>query len=304
MMPELPDIVAYIEALKPLIQDQPIEDIRILKPFLVRSFEPPIAKAVGKRVLGFRRLGKRIVWELDRDLFLVFHLMIAGRFQWKEHSKPAGKSGLAHFHFPTGTMILIEAGSKKRASLYLVQGKTGLAPHQPGGIEVLESTLDEFRATLLKGNHTLKRILTDPKLFSGIGNAFSDEIFHDARLSPIKLSQKLSDPEIERLYTSSREVLRSWSDRLTERYRSKFPAPGEVTAFRPEFNVHGRFEAPCRVCATPVQRIRYADNETNYCPTCQTDGKLLADRALSRLLKKDWPRSLEEFSEKYGIEIP
>jgi len=287
-MPELPDVAAYIEALRPRIGGQNLDEIRILKPFLVRSFDPPIQTAAGKKVLGFRRIGKRIVWELEEEYFLVFHLMIAGRFQWKDKdAKPPGKLGLAHFRFPTGTLILTEAGTKKRASLYLVRGEEGLASHQPGGIEVIESSFDEFKERVQKENHTLKRTLTDPKLFSGIGNAFSDEILHRARLSPIKLSQKVTDDEIGRLHQSAIEVLETWSERLVERYTKKFPGPGEVTAFRPEFAVHGKYEEPCPDCGTPVQRIRYADNETNYCPTCQTEGKLLADRALSRLLKKD-----------------
>ncbi len=301
-MPELPDIAAYIEAMKPRFQGEPIESIRVLKPFLVRSFDPPIDTALGKRIIGFRRLGKRIVWELEDDLFMVFHLMIAGRFQWKDRSaKQVGKIGLAQFVFPTGTLVFTEAGTKKRASLYLLKGEPSLEAHIPGGLEVSECDLETFRERVIKENHTLKRTLTDPKLFSGIGNAFSDEILHHARLSPIKLSQKLTDDEIERLHRSAIEVLESWTTTLTERYRRKFPGPGEVTAFRPEFAVHGKYEEPCPDCGTPVQRIRHADNETNYCPTCQTDGKLLADRAMSRLLKKDWPRSLDELEERYGI---
>ncbi|MCA9435417.1 MAG: formamidopyrimidine-DNA glycosylase [Candidatus Omnitrophica bacterium] len=302
-MPELPDVVGYIEALRTRIEGHTLEKIHILKPFLVRSFDPPIQSAVGKKVIGLRRLGKRIVWDLEDDLFIVIHLMIAGRFQWKEGAaNPPGKLGLAHFVFPSGFLILTEAGTKKRASLYLVKGEEALAGHQPGGLEVLESDLKGFIAQIRKENHTLKRTLTDPKLFSGIGNAFSGEILHHARLSPVKLSQKLTEEEIQRLFESSREVLHSWSETLIDRYKKKFPGPGEVTAFRPEFAVHGKFEHPCPVCGTPVQRIRYADNETNYCPTCQTEGKLLADRAMSRLLKRDWPKSLEEFSEKYGID--
>jgi len=294
-MPELPDVQIYIEALRPRIVGQPLERIRLASPFLVRSVDPPLAAAVGQAVLDLRRLGKRIVLCLTTDLFLVFHLMIAGRFRWERRgAKPPGKIGLAAFDFPTGTLLMTEASPKKRASLHLVRGATALAEHDPGGLEVLEADAVTFGAALRRENHTLKRALTDPHLFSGIGNAYSDEILHAARLSPVMLTSKLTDEEISRLYAATLQTLRHWIEVLRRQFADHFPAAGEITAFRDGFAVHGRFRQPCPVCGTPVQRIRYAENETNYCPQCQTTGRLLADRSLSRLLKEDWPKSLDE----------
>ena len=300
-MPELPDVTVYVEALEARILDQTLERIRIASPFLLRSVDPPIADAAGKKITGLRRLGKRIVIGLEGDLFLVIHLMIAGRFQWKPSAsgetrpKVPGKRGLAAFDFGSGTLILTEAGSKKRASLHLVRGQAGLSMVNPGGIEVLEAKLEAFRRVLLSENHTLKRALTDPTLFSGIGNAYSDEILHRAGLSPIKWTPRLHEDEIERLYRATRDALREWTDRLRDEAGGEFPK--KVTAFRPAMAVHGRYGKPCPVCDSPVQRIVYSENETNYCARCQTEGKLLADRALSRLLKGDWPRTLEEMEE-------
>jgi formamidopyrimidine-DNA glycosylase len=294
-MPELPDITVYIEALASRIVGQSLERIRIAKPFLLRSVDPPISAAEGKRVTGLRRMGKRIVVELQDDLFLVIHLMIAGRLRWvPAGGKVPGKIGLAAFDFPNGTLIFTEAGSKRRASLWLVRGEQGLEQFARGGLEVLDADLAEFTDRLVQENHTLKRSLTDPRLFSGIGNAYSDEILHRARLSPIKHTKRLSEEEIQRLFDATRAVLVEWTERLRRESKGDFPA--KVTAFREEMAVHGKFGKPCPVCGTPVQRIRYADNETNYCPRCQTDGKLLADRALSRLLKQDWPRSIDELT--------
>ena len=294
-MPELPDITVYVEALAARMVGQPLERVRIAKPFLLRSVDPPISAATGKRVLDVRRLGKRIVVGLEDDLFLVIHLMIAGRLKWlPAGAKVPGKYGLAAFDFPNGTLILTEAGSKRRASLWLVRGAKALEQFERGGLEVLDADLDAFSDRLLRENHTLKRSLTDPRLFSGIGNAYSDEILHRAKLSPIKHTQKLTDEEIARLFEATRAILVEWTDRLRKESGDDFPA--KVTAFRDEMAVHGKFGKPCPVCGTPVQRIRYADNETNYCPRCQTDGKLLADRALSRLLKQDWPKSIDELT--------
>ena len=294
-MPELPDIIVYIEALESRILGQPLQRTRIAKPFLLRSVDPPISAAQGKRVTGLRRMGKRIVVELEDDLFLVIHLMIAGRLRWvPAGAKVPGKIGLAAFDFPNGTLILTEAGSKRRASLWLVRGEHSLEQFERGGLEVLESSLRDFTDRLRQENHTLKRSLTDPRLFSGIGNAYSDEILHRAKLSPIKHTSRLTEEEIARLFDATRETLIDWTDRLRRESKGDFPA--KVTAFRDEMAVHGKFGKPCPVCGTPVQRIRYADNETNYCPRCQTEGKLLADRALSRLLKQDWPRSIDELT--------
>ena len=294
-MPELPDITVYIEALESRIGGQILERVRIPKPFLLRSVDPPIAAAQGKRVLGVRRMGKRIVVELEDDLFLVIHLMIAGRLRWvPAGAKVTGKIGLAAFDFTGGSLILTEAGSKRRASLWLVRGEQSLEQFERGGLEVLDSTIAEFTERLTRENHTLKRSLTDPRLFSGIGNAYSDEILHRARISPIKHTRRLTEEEIQRLFDATRTTLIEWTDRLRKESKGDFPA--KVTAFREEMAVHGKFGKPCPVCGTPVQRIRYADNETNYCPRCQTDGKLLADRALSRLLKEDWPRSIDELT--------
>jgi formamidopyrimidine-DNA glycosylase len=296
-MPELPDVVVYLERLRPRIEGRRLERVRLASPFLLRTVEPPLAEAVGKTVLGLRRLGKRLVVALEPDLFLVLHLMIAGRLHWKPPgAKVPGKVGLAAFDFATGTLTLTEAGSKKRAALHLVRGEASLAAHNPGGLEVLDADEAAFRAALLRENHTLKRALTDPRLFSGVGNAYSDEILHRARLSPLALTHKLAGPEITRLFDATRQTLLDWTERLRQEVGDGFPE--KVTAFRDGMAVHGRFGLPCPVCETAVQRIVYADNETNYCPRCQTGGKVLADRSLSRLLKDDWPRSVEELEER------
>jgi formamidopyrimidine-DNA glycosylase len=287
-MPELPDVLAYLTGLERQIGGRTIEGLQLRSAFLVRTFEPKLDTAVGRRVTGFHRLGKRIVWKLEGDLYLVIHLMIAGRFHWKKAgTRPSRKVDLAAFHFDNGTMLLTDAGSKKRASLHVVSGEAGLAAHDPGGLEVLEADLDAFTAVLLRRNHTLKRALTDPRLFSGIGNAYSDEILHAARLSPVKWTTRLTEEEITRLYAATRSTLTDWCARLQAEAEAAFPK--KVTAFRPEMAVHGRYGKPCPVCETAVQEIAYASNETNYCPRCQTDGKVLADRQLSRMLKNDWP---------------
>jgi formamidopyrimidine-DNA glycosylase len=297
-MPELPDIVVYIERLEQRVVGEVLQRVRVASPFLVRTVEPPLHAAAGRAVRGLRRLGKRIVIGLEGEVFLVLHLMIAGRLHWKPPgAKVPGKVGLAAFDFLTGTLTLTEASSKKRASLHLAQGENALAAHNPGGIEVLEATPADFRAALLRENHTLKRALTDPRLFSGIGNAYSDEILHRARLSPLALTQRLTDEEVSRLYEATQQTLTEWTQRLRQEVGAAFPE--KVTAFRQGMAVHGRFRQPCAVCATAVQRIVYADNETNYCPRCQTGGRLLADRSLSRLLKDDWPRSVEELEDGF-----
>jgi len=295
-MPELPDIVVYLDALRPRIAGQVLQRARLASPFLLRSVDPPLDEAQGKRVLNLRRLGKRIVWVMEADLFLVFHLMIAGRLHWKEAgAKVPGKVGLAAFDFPAGSLVLTEAGTKKRAALYVVRGEAALQAHNSGGLEVLEADEAAFRAALMRENHTLKRALTDPHLFSGIGNAFSDEILHRARLSPLTWTHRLKDDQVGQLFRATRATLHEWVDRLREQTGDGFPE--KVTAFRPEMAVHGRFGKPCPVCGTAVQRIVYAENETNYCPRCQTHGKVLADRSLSRLLNDDWPRTIEELEE-------
>jgi formamidopyrimidine-DNA glycosylase len=295
-MPELPDVTVYIEALEERILNQPIIRIRIASPFIVRSFDPPIREAEGKKVLGLRRLGKRIVVAIEDDLFLVFHLMIAGRLHWKpRNAKIARRYGLAAFDFDSGTLLMTEAGTKKRASLYLVRGEQALKELDPGGLEIFAMDLNAFREALTRENHTLKRSLTDPHLFSGIGNAYSDEVLHRAGLSPVRLTKHLSESEIEKLHGAIRETMSEWIERLRKQRGKGFPE--HVTAFREEMAVHGKYRKPCPVCGTPVQRIVHAENETNYCPRCQTGGKLLADRSLSRLLKKDWPRSLEEMED-------
>jgi formamidopyrimidine-DNA glycosylase len=292
-MPELPDITIYVEALERRIIGERLDAARVRSPFLLRTFDPPLDSVNGKKVREVRRLGKRIAVGLDNDLWLVLHLMIAGRLHWKALGvKLSGKISLAAFDFSNGTLLLTEAGTKHRAALYLIRGDDALRAHDPGGLEVISAKLDEFRTVLRQGNHTLKRTLTDPHLFSGIGNAYSDEILHRARLSPLALSQKLTMQEAERLYTAAREVLLEWVERLRAETGDGFPE--KVTAFRPGMAVHGRFGKPCPVCAAPVQRIRYADNETNYCPGCQTGGRIFADRSLSRLLKDDWPRHLDD----------
>jgi formamidopyrimidine-DNA glycosylase len=294
-MPELPDVTIYLEALQARVLGQPLEKIRLASPFVLRSVEPAPGAVEGRRVIALRRLGKRIVLGLEDDYFAVIHLMIAGRLRWaKRGAKPPGKLGLAAFDFPTGTLLFTEASPKKRAALHLVRGAAALAVHDPGGLEPLEASPGEFIAALRQENHTLKRALTDPHLLSGIGNAYADEILHAARLSPVQLTGKLDDGGLARLYTAAQTTLRHWTDRLRAEFAGRFPGPGEITAFRPDFAVHGKYGQPCPVCATPVQRIRYAENETNYCPTCQTGGRLLADRSLSRLLKQDWPKSLDE----------
>ena len=305
-MPELPDIELYLHALKSRIVGQRLDCIRIASPFLVRSFDPPIDHANGRKVLALRRLGKRLVWELDGDLFLVIHLMIAGRLKWASHTRATegtessakplpkipGKVGLAAFDFPNGSLILTEAGSKRRASLYLVRGEKELTSHDPGGLEVLTSSAKAFGEALTRENHTLKRALTDPHLLSGIGNAYSDEILHAAKLSPMLLTNKLTPEQIDSLHAHTIGILTKWRDELIAEAGEKFPE--KVTAFREGMAAHGRYGKPCPVCGTAIQRIQYATNEANYCPTCQTGGKLLADRGLSRLLKDDWPKSLEE----------
>ena len=296
-MPEFPDIELYLHALRPRIVGQRLDAVRLASPFLLRSIDPPIDAAVGKTVRALRRLGKRIVWEMDDELFLVFHLMIAGRFQWKDRdAKVTARIGLAAFDFPLGTLLLTEAGSTRQASLHVVRGRPALDAHDPGGLEVIDSRLEAFSAALRRENHTLKRALTDPHLLSGIGNAFSDEILHAAKLSPMKLTSQLSPDEIARLHATSVDLLVHWRDRLIAETGDRFPT--KVTAFREGMAVHGRYGKACPVCGTAVQRIRYANNEANYCPRCQTGGRLLADRSLSRLLKGDWPRTLEELERK------
>ena len=292
-MPELPDITVYLEALASRVLDQPIEEIRLRNPFLLRTVEPPLGSVVGRRVEGLRRVGKRIVLELGEQRFLVIHLMIAGRLHWLGHgAKPPGKNALVAFRFPEGFLTLTEAGSKRRASLHLLQGEAALRDMDRGGIDVLSATPEAFVARLRSENHTLKRALTDPRLFSGIGNAYSDEILHAAQLSPLLLTGRLSDADAARLHGACIATLQDWTERLRREAAGKFPE--KVTAFRGEMAVHGRYGQPCPVCGAPVQRIRYAENETNYCARCQTGGRLLADRGLSRLLKGDWPRSLDE----------
>jgi formamidopyrimidine-DNA glycosylase len=293
-MPELPDITVYVERLERLTQGAVLEGVRLASPFLLRSVDPPIGAAAGKAVRGVRRVGKRVVFALDDELFLVIHLMIAGRLQWRPRgARIPGRVGVAAFDFSTGTLTMTEASQKKRASLHLVRGEAALAEHDPGGIDVFTADGAAFTAALRAERHTLKRTLTDPRTFSGIGNAYSDEILHRAKLSPVLMSTALDDEQALRLYEATRSVLAEWTERLRHDDEDK-PLPEKVTAFRPEMAVHGKAGQPCPVCGSPVQRIAYADNETNYCATCQTGGKLLADRALSRLMKEDWPRTLDE----------
>jgi formamidopyrimidine-DNA glycosylase len=292
-MPELPDVTLYIEALEQRVLDRPLERVRLASPFLLRTVDPPIRAVEGKRVRRLRRLGKRIAIGLEDELWLILHLMINGRLHWKKPgAKLAGRYALAAFDFPNGTLTLTEFGPKKRASLHLVRGEATLSEHDPGGLDVFEIDVDAFRGALGRENHTLKRALTDPRLLSGIGNAYSDEILHRARLSPLAMTEKLSAEEWSRLYAATRATLADWVERLRAHYRDDFPE--KVTAFRPDMAVHGKYGQPCPDCGTAVQRIRYADNETNYCPRCQTGGQLLADRAFSRLLRKDWPRTIDE----------
>jgi formamidopyrimidine-DNA glycosylase len=295
-VPELPDVVVYLGALEPRVLGEPLEALRLASPFVLRSVDPPIGAAQGRRVVGLRRLGKRIVFALEDELFLVLHLMVAGRLRWRERGKGAfGRITLASFDFPRGTLVLTEAAKRKRASLHLVRGEEALARHDRGGLDVPGSNPAAFRDALVRESHTLKRALTDPRLFSGIGNAYSDEILHRARLSPLALTQKLPDADVLRLHAAAVDVLLEWTERLRREVGDGFPE--KVTAFREGMAVHGRHKEPCPVCGAPVQRIVYAENETNYCARCQTGGRLLADRALSRLLKQDWPRTLEELEE-------
>ncbi len=292
-MPELPDISAYITALEPRILGQPLQQVRIASPFLLRTVDPPLSSVDGRTVHAIRRIGKRIAFGIDGDLWLVLHLMIAGRLHWRAPQvKLAGRQNLASFDFPSGSLVLTEAGSKRRASLHLFRDESSLADIDPGGIEIFSTDLNGFRTALALENRTLKRALTDPRIISGIGNAYSDEVLHAAQLSPITLTQKLKPEEWERLYSATRTTLTLWIDRLRAEAQKKFPE--KVTAFRPDMAVHGRFNQPCPRCGQKIQRIRYADNETNYCAQCQTGGKVLADRSLSRLLGSDWPRTLEE----------
>jgi len=296
-VPELPDVAAYLAALRRMAVGHVIERIRVASPIILRTFDPPIGEAEGKRILGVRRIGKRIVLELEDDLFLVVHLMIAGRFHWRERgARVPARVGHAAIDLDAGTLMLTEANATKRASLHLVRGEAALEQFARGGLEPLDADLASFREALTRESHTVKRALTDPTLFSGIGNAYSDEILHRAKLSPTKLTRSLSEGEAVRLYDATLEVLTEWTDRLVAEARAAFPE--KVTAFRPEFAVHGKYGRPCPVCGSPVQRIVHAENEANYCATCQTGGKLLADRALSRLLREDWPRTLEELEDR------
>jgi formamidopyrimidine-DNA glycosylase len=292
-MPELPDITVYLDALGPRVLGRTLERVRLASPWLLRTVEPPLKAIEGRKVEALRRIGKRIVLEFPEELYLVFHLMIAGRLRWKARdAKIPGRLGLAAFDFQSGTLLFTEAGTRKRASLHVIRGEGALAALDPGGLEVLESDLASFATRLRAENHTLKRSLTDPRLFSGIGNAYSDEILHYARLSPFRQTRAMTDDEIATLFEATKSVLRYWIERLRNEAGEAFPE--NVTAFRDGMAVHGRYREPCPVCGSPVQRISYAENEANYCARCQTEGKLLADRALSRLLKDDWPRTLDE----------
>jgi formamidopyrimidine-DNA glycosylase len=295
-VPELPDVELYLHALRPRIVGERLEHVRIASPFLLRTVDPPLHEVEGRVVRAIARVGKRIVWQLDDELYVVIHLMIAGRFRWKppQAAIPA-KVGLASFEFASGTLVLTEAGAKRRASMHLARGRQALAALDPGGLEVLTSSVHEFGAALTRENHTLKRALTDPRLLAGIGNAYSDEMLHAARLSPLQLTSRLSGDDIARLHAAAIDVLTRWREALIAETGDAFPE--KVTAFRKGMAAHGRFGQPCPVCGTPIQRIRYAANEANYCPTCQTGGKLLADRSLSRLLREDWPRSLEDLEQ-------
>jgi formamidopyrimidine-DNA glycosylase len=292
-MPELPDVAVYIECLKPRIAGRALREARVASPFLLRTVDPPLSSATGRTVVGLRRLGKRIVIGFEGDLFLVVHLMIAGRLHWRDaDARLAGKRDLAGFWFPDGALILTEAGSKRRASLHVVAGEEALRALDPGGLEVLDCDEAAFAHVLRSESHTVKRALTDPRLFSGIGNAYSDEILHRAGLSPVAMSRALSDADVSVLFAATQSTLRDWIDRLRVEAGDGFP--GKVTAFRPEMAVHGRYREPCPRCGTAIQRIVHAENESNYCPRCQTGGRILADRALSRLLKSDWPRTIDE----------
>ena len=302
-MPELPDILSYLTALEPRVVGKRLESVRLASPFLLRSVAPALREADGREVVGLRRIGKRIVFVLEGGLFLVLHLMVSGRLHWRKRgAKVGGRGALAAFDFPDGSLVLSESSTKKRASLHLVAGESGLAELDRGGIEVLGAGLPRFREALTRENHTLKRALTDPRLFSGIGNAYSDEILHRARMSPAKLTQRMTEEEISRLYAAVQAVLGEWVERLSADAGRAFPE--KVTAFREGMAVHGRYGKPCPACGTPVQRIVYAENESNYCATCQTGGKLLADRALSQLLRGDWPKTLEELEERKRPPVP
>ena len=295
-MPELPDVVIYVERLRAFTVGQPLEAVRLKSVFVVRSVDPPVNAAIGRRVVAVQRMGKRIVIEFEDDLFFVFHLMITGRLRWRKRGAGLpGRAGLAAFDFPDGSLMFTEQARRKRASLHAVRGRAALAEFDPGGLEVLDATPEEFAERMRSRNHTLKRALTSPRLLSGIGNAYSDEILHHARISPLKWTSRLTDDEMERLFASTREVLTLWTNRSREEVGERFP--DKVTAFRDGMAVHGRFREPCPVCDSPVQRIVRGDHETNYCPTCQTGGKVYADNALSRLLGKDWPKTIEEWEE-------
>jgi formamidopyrimidine-DNA glycosylase len=301
-VPELPDVELYLSALRPRILGQKLERVRLSTPFLLRSVHPPLETVFGKPIIGLRRLGKRVVWTLEEaaskdELFLVFHLMIAGRFRWRDRGVAIPKRlGLAAFDFPAGTLLMTEAATQKRASLHVVRGEAELARHDPGGLEVMTAAPDDFARALQNENHTLKRALTDPHLFSGIGNAYSDEILHRAQLSPFRLTQQLTPDDVRALYEATRRTLADWTRRLQEEAAGKFPE--KVTAFHEGMAVHGRFGKPCPRCGTSVQRIVHGEHQVNYCPACQTDGRLLADRALSKLLKTDWPRTLDELERR------
>jgi len=299
-MPELPDVTIYVEALQRRVLDTRIRGVRVGSPFVLRSVEPPMTEVVDRRVTGVRRLGKRIVLALEPDLYLIIHLMIAGRLRWRKRGAALPKRrGLAAFDFETGTVLFTEEGTTHRAGLWLVRGEDALATHDPGGVDPHGVSLPDFREALVRERHTLKRALTDPRLFSGIGNAYSDEILHAARLSPLQLTTNLAAEEVARLYGVTRHTLEQWTARLRADVGSGFPE--KVTAFREGMAVHGRYRQPCPACGSPVQRIRYAENEVNYCATCQTGGKVLADRALSRLLREDWPRSIDEWEARMGV---
>lgn len=295
-MPELPEIELYLHALEPRIRGQRLEKVRIPSPSLLRSHDPPVSELEGRRVEGLKRLGKRVVWAMEGGLFAVFHLMVAGRFKWRKPGVSIPKKGAhAAFDFPSGSVLLTEASTRKKASLHVVRGREELALHDPGGLEVLSADLPAFRDALFRENRTLKRALTDPRILSGIGNTHSDEILLFAGLSPVRLTRRLEEAEVERLFEVTVDSLRKWTERFRVEAGDDFPE--KVTAFHPGMAAHGKFGEPCPLCGTPIQRITYADRETNYCPECQTGGKLLADRALSRLLREDWPRSLEELEE-------
>jgi formamidopyrimidine-DNA glycosylase len=296
-VPELPDVVAYLTALEPRVVGRRLGRLRLASPFVLRSIDPPVAEAEGRTVVGLRRVGKRIVLALEGEIFVIIHLMIAGRLHWRPAgSRPPGRVGLAALDFPEGTLTLTEAGTRRRASIHLARGEAALAAYDPGGVDVLTATTAEFRKALARERHTLKRFLTDPRLLDGIGNAYADEILHRARLSPVRMTDQLKGDETARLHAAARDVLTEWVERLSATARLTFPE--KVTAFREGMAVHGRYGQPCPDCGAPVQRIVHAENETNYCPVCQTGGRLLADRALSRLLRQDWPRTLEELEER------